>query len=84
MIPLKRHKEPKKRPCKLPKPQKTVQVGIGLDVVRILDVGLSIYPVDYTSSLALLYEKKQHGAVVLLINGKKMTFNKPILEIVKL
>ena len=69
-----------KRKNSLPAPQKTVQLEVGCTPVKIIDVGLSIYPINYSGSFALHYATKKHGAVILVIAGKKMTFNKPILE----
>ena len=71
-----------KKKITLPQPQKQPQTSFLYKTVKIIDVGLSIYPVNYNNSFALLYEKKEYGAVVLLVGGRKMTFNKPKIEIV--
>ena len=71
-----------KKKITLPQPQKQPQTSFIYKTVKILDVGLSIYPVNYADSYALLYETKEYGAVVLLVGGRKMTFNKPKLSVV--
>ena len=72
----------KKRKITLPQPQKTAQMVMGCYPVKIIDVGLSIYPINYNGTIAMFYKQKEYGACVLIIGGRKMTFNKPELEMI--